>query len=67
MYGSGSGSCYHQAKILRKTLIPTFYYFLPLKNDVNVTFFKKAEKQFFVGVLKVDDEMSRIQIRSQIL
>ncbi len=35
-----SGSFYHQAKIVRKTLIPTvvwpFYDFLSLKNDVNV-------------------------------
>jgi hypothetical protein len=40
-YGSGSGSFYHRAKIVRKTLIPTvvlLYYFitLSLKNDVNV-------------------------------
>ncbi len=39
-YGSGSGSGYHQAKILRKTLIRTvlwfLYGFLSLKNDVNV-------------------------------
>ncbi len=36
----GSGPFNHQAKIVRKTLIPTvswlFYYFLSLKNDVNV-------------------------------
>jgi hypothetical protein len=39
-YGSGSGSFYHQAKIVRKTLIPTVLLllldFLSLKNDVNV-------------------------------
>ncbi len=45
-YGSGSGSCsgsgsfYHHAKIVRKTLIPTilwlFLTFFSLKNDVNV-------------------------------
>ncbi len=38
--GSGSGSCYHQAKIVRKTLIPTVLWnlfdFLSLKNDGNV-------------------------------
>jgi hypothetical protein len=37
----GSGSFYHHAKIVRKTLIPTifllFFDFLSLKNDVNVT------------------------------
>ncbi len=37
---SGSGSFYHQAKIVRKTLIPTvlwlLYDFLSLKNDVNL-------------------------------
>jgi hypothetical protein len=36
----GCGSFYHQAKIVRKTLIPTvfdfFWAFLSLKNDVNV-------------------------------
>ncbi len=36
----GSASLCHQAKIVRKTLIPTFFvtflYFLSLKNDVNV-------------------------------
>jgi hypothetical protein len=47
-YGSGSGSCsgsvsgsfYHHAKIVRKTLIPPIllflFEFLSLKNDVNV-------------------------------
>jgi hypothetical protein len=37
---SGSGSFHHQAKIIRKTLIPTvmllLYDFLSLKNYVNV-------------------------------
>jgi hypothetical protein len=36
----GSGSFYHQAKLVRKTLIPTvlglLFNFLSLKNDVNV-------------------------------
>jgi hypothetical protein len=32
----GSGSFYHQAKIVRKTLIPTVCDFLSSKNDVNV-------------------------------
>jgi hypothetical protein len=39
-YGSGSGSFYHHAKIVRKTWIPTvlllLFDFLSLKNDVNV-------------------------------
>ncbi len=41
------GPLNHQAKIVRKTLIPTvlwlLYYFLSLKNDVNVT--SKSNKQ----------------------
>ncbi len=32
--GSGSGSFYHQAKIVRKTLIPTSLWLFSLKNDV---------------------------------
>jgi hypothetical protein len=43
----GSGSFYHHAKIVRKTLIPTilliFFDFLSLKNDVNVP--SKSNKQ----------------------
>jgi hypothetical protein len=50
-YGSGFGSCsgsesvsfYHHAKIVRKTLIPTLFDFLSLKNDVNVA--SKSNKQ----------------------
>ncbi len=71
-YGSGSGSFYQQAKIVRKTLIPTVFWlrldFLSLKNDVNVP--SKSNKQenffknlFFVGILKVYDENSRIRIQ----
>jgi hypothetical protein len=46
--GSGSGSFYHHAKIVRKTLIPRYYFvtffdFLSLKNDVNVP--SKSNKQ----------------------
>ncbi len=48
-YGSGYGSFYHQAKIVRKTLISTvlwlLYAFLSLKNDVNVP--SKSNKQKF--------------------
>ena len=43
----GSGSFYHHAKIVRKTLIPnifvTLFEFLSLKNDVNVAL--KSHKQ----------------------
>ncbi len=46
-YGSGAGSFYHQAKIVRKTLIPTVLWllfdFLSLKNDLNVPL--KSNKQ----------------------
>ncbi len=42
--GSGSGSCHHQAKIVRKTLISTvlwlFYYLLSMKNDLKVSVFR---------------------------
>ncbi len=70
--GSGSGSFYYQAKIERKTLIPTVLWwllldFLSLKNDVNVPSKSNNQKIFFlllfVGVLKVNDENSRIRIR----
>jgi hypothetical protein len=68
---TGSGSSCHQAKIARKTLIPTvcdfFYDILCLKNDVNAPLKsnkqKNFEKLFFVDVLKVTDENSRIRIR----
>ncbi len=47
LYGSGSGSFYHQAKIVRKTFIPNvgplLYDFLSLQNDVNVP--SKSNKQ----------------------
>jgi hypothetical protein len=75
-HGSGSGSFYHQAKKIRKTLIPTvlliLFDFLSLKNYVNVH--SKSNKQkkkyfnlFFVGLLKVNDETEnrRIWIRIQ--
>jgi len=43
----GSGSLYHQSKIVRNTFIPTvlwlLYYFLSFKNDVNVP--SKSYKQ----------------------
>ncbi len=51
----GSGSFYHQAKIVRNTLVPTVLWFLldflSLKNDVNVPLKSKKQKnviKFFV-------------------
>ncbi len=42
----GSGSLYHQTKIVRKTLITTvfrlLYDFLSLKNDINVWYLQKV-------------------------
>ncbi len=50
-YGSGSGSFYHQAKILRKTLIPTVLWllfdFLSLNNDLNVPSKRISRKTYF--------------------
>jgi hypothetical protein len=50
-YRSGSGSIYHKAKIVRKTLIPLvlglLVDFLSLKNDVNVPSISKKQKNFF--------------------
>ncbi len=73
--GTDPGSFYHQAKIVRQTLIPTvlwfLFVFLSLKNNVNVP--SKSNKQknfflnwFFVGVLKVNDKNSRIRIQIRI-
>ncbi len=71
----GSGSFYHQAKIVRKTLIPTVLWLLldlSLKNGVNVpSKSKKINRKIFlklnfVGVLKVNDENSRIRIQIRI-
>ncbi len=49
MYGSGSGSFYHHAKIVRKTLIPTvmllLFDFLSLKNDVNINVQKEKTRK----------------------
>ncbi len=57
--GSGAGSFYHQAKIVRKTLNPTVLWllqdFLSLKNDVNVTSKsnnKKTLTKFCVAILQ---------------
>ncbi len=47
-YGSKFGSFYHQAKIVRKTLIPTVLFllcdFLSVKNDVNIP--SKSKRRF---------------------
>jgi hypothetical protein len=49
--GSQSGSLYHQAKIVRKALIPTVFWlllnFISLKNDVNVPSKSNKQKKFF--------------------
>jgi hypothetical protein len=49
-YGSGSGSFYHHAKIVRKTLIPSFFTlfdFSSLKNDVNLASKSKKLKKLY--------------------
>ncbi len=50
-YESGSGSFYHKAKILRKTVISTVLWllfdFLSLKNDVKVPSKSTMQKNFF--------------------
>jgi len=70
---SESGSFYHQAKIVRKTLIPTVLWllldFLSLKNDVNVPLKSIKQKNFvknyfFFGLLNVNDENNRIRSAS---
>jgi hypothetical protein len=75
-YGScsGSGSFYHQAKKVRKTLIPTSYFFMAFifEKLCKCTFKKYKQKKLdkklikisiFIAVLKVTDEKSRIRIR----
>ncbi len=71
MYGSGSasGSFYLQAKKLRKTLISALKRlrndFLSLKADINIISKTNSENKilFFVGILKITDEKSRIRMR----
>jgi hypothetical protein len=67
-YGSGFGPfCRKNSK---KKFVSysflTFYDFLSMKNDVNVPSKsnkqKNLDKKFFVGVLKTNDENSRIRI-----
>ncbi len=66
----GSGSFDHQAKIVRKPMIPTvlwlLYDFLSLKNDVNVKVISTLKNNFFVAILKVT-ENSRIRSLIRIL
>jgi hypothetical protein len=71
--GSVSGSFYHHAKIVRKTLIPTVLWllwdFLSVKNNINVPSKSNKQQNFFlklvfVADLKVNDEKSRIRIHS---
>ncbi len=69
----GSGSFYHKIKIVRKTLIPMIptvmrhlYDFLSLQNDVNVpSKCNKQKNKFFVAVLTVIGENSKIQRKIQ--
>ncbi len=67
MYGSGSGSLYHQPKIVRKTLIPSTFLilhfdFLSLKNDVNVPSKVISRKTFFILVYwwRLERSMTKI-------
>jgi hypothetical protein len=50
-YGSGSGSFYHEAKLVRKTLISTVLGldFLPSENDVKVPLKSNIQKNFFLN------------------
>jgi hypothetical protein len=54
-YGSGSRSFYHEAKIVRKTLVSTvlllLFDFLSLKNDVNVPSKSNVQKKLFFKVI----------------
>ncbi len=63
----GSGSFYHSASKVRKTLISTvlrlIYDFLSLTNEINVPSNSNKQKLFFVDVLKVTDKNSRFRIR----
>ncbi len=68
-YGSGSGSFYHRAKIVRKTLIPTIlwlfltFYLWKMYLQKVISRKNKNKNLFFVGILRVYDENSRIRIR----
>ncbi len=63
----GSGSFYHQAKIVRKPFIPAalwlLFDFLSLKSDVNVPSISNKQKNFilnlfFVAILKVETKIA---------
>ncbi len=66
----GSGSFYHQAKIVRKTLIPTilwlfltFYLWKMMSLYLQKVISRQLSKKLFlIGILKVNDENSRIRI-----
>ncbi len=79
LYGSGPGSFYHQAIIVRKTLIPRYCFVtslwlfvfekwckcnVPSKSNKQINF---GKKYFFDDVLKITDESSRIRIQIRIL
>ncbi len=67
-YGSGSGSFYHHAQIVRKILIPTiFWLFLTFYLWKTMYLYlqkvlSRIKKLVFAGILKVNDENSRIRI-----
>ncbi len=66
--GSGTGSFYQQAKIVRKPLIPTVLWlrldFLSLKNDVNAPSKSNKQKSFFLlASWRSMTKISRIRIQ----
>jgi hypothetical protein len=70
--GSGTGPFFYHAKKSKKNLdsyyFVTLFDFLSLKNDVNVPSKSNKQKKLcsklvFAGILKVNDENSRIRIR----
>jgi hypothetical protein len=69
-FGSGSGSFYHQANIVRRNLIlllnDFFSTFLSFKNYVNGPLKTNQQKTFSSCILKVNDEISRTRIRIRI-
>jgi hypothetical protein len=78
MFGSGSGSCSgsgssckNSKKNLDSYYFVTLFDFLSLNNDVNVASKSNKQKKLckkisFAGILKVNDENSRIRIRIRI-
>ncbi len=61
--GSCSGSFHQQAKKLRKILNSAVLWLLSWKTDINVLPLRNNQKTYFVGIMTVTDEKSRIRIR----